>query len=634
MRDFYTPSPGLPQDLSCRKKIIQEDSEACLPPIATFSHRRESDTDETFKRLNSEVIKNAVYHVWPQCRRFFLKKQISNLEHRSHPHKNQLSLLCSQCGRRFSSKENLRRHMNMHLGLKPYICQVCHRAYSRTSERSRCMKKHHHEENIFKNNKQCSYNVHKDWSSSGLSALQIEDKIDQCRPRPYVCQICDDHRAYTDPSSLRKHMRSFHAGLKSEKSTKKDSDSVRKPSLNPANSKIPICDEPISLVLDNPTIDMDASYETAFTSEITTVPTSRQPFSKSLSPSSYHNTVDMSMTSDTSTKNIMNITTVVVTGSDVSSNIVTAPTYQLILGSSFHPTYDTVTLANSFGSSVMATTITTTTTTMAVTTVSRSEYDSEAAVDLCNSALCLQVYSDKIYPSLLSTELERIDSSSLPLSIANPPSLISQYVTQTNKSVDNGMTSKSLFYSNSGLDLTDTQYFTLTGPSEAIDLSAEPPVDIITVNPIDLSASHQCTMFFNSTNNCSDNSFFTTHTIWDPEPGFSFTDLLLTNNNDDDDRVETSVEYPEVIVYPESNVSMDYRFNEINISCNTTTHNHKMNVNRQLCVPNLLIPSCNDYYFPLCSVTTTTASTTRTVGAHIVQPPPLDLRLIQTNFYS
>ncbi|CAH8831990.1 unnamed protein product [Trichobilharzia szidati] len=526
----------------------------------------------------------------------------THLKHHSLLHKNHLSLSCSQCGKSFSSKENLRRHMNMHLGLKPYTCQICHRAYSRTSERSQCMKKHRLKETNAAQVEQSSRDsVYNDWSSSGLSALQIEDKINQSRPRPYVCQICDDHRAYTDPSSLRKHMRSFHADLKNEKQTK-DNDPVGEISTKPITPPIPQCDEPISLVLETSTVDtnpvvdaLQSSSENASTLETTSFVEVDPIYAKSITPSSYYNVVITTMASDTPIKNIM------ITNSNDSQG------YPLAPGSSFHPHY-TVALTDSLLPLIPVTSTPSMTPVAAAeaagevstTTTLKSEYDNEAAVDLCNSALCLQVYSGKTHSSIPSTVMERVDASSLPLSTSNLSSMVvPQYVTQTNQIVNNGSISKRLFYSNSGLDLTDTQYFTLTGTSKAVDLSADPSVDIITMNPIDLSAPHQCTMFFDSTNDCADNSFFTTHTIWDPEPGFSFTDLLLTNNDNDDCVVEgdMSVEFPEVIMYPENSISTDYRPGEVNITHNSSSYDETV-INSECSMSDVFISSCNNYFIP------------------------------------
>uniref|UniRef100_A0A5K4FEE8 C2H2-type domain-containing protein n=1 Tax=Schistosoma mansoni TaxID=6183 RepID=A0A5K4FEE8_SCHMA len=662
MRDIYTASPGLPQDLSCRKQFalknesqklpaIQEDSEACLPPIATFSHHRQNRIGpcssyvgksgksvgrKRQKQPRSRHTENKFYCDWPQCPRFLLKKpfkQMTHLKHHLLLHKNHLNLSCSQCGKRFSSKENLKRHTNVHSGLKPYICSICRQAYSRTSERSRCMKKHHFEDKYFsEQDKQCLYkDVYSDWNSSGLSALQIEDKINQSRPRPYICQICNDHRAYTDPSSLRKHMRSHHTNCKNEKSMT-DRDSTNETVISKSKlSKIVQYEEPISLVLANSTTDIDAvdsshlSFDNSFTTESKSLLlTTDSVYPVVIAP---YNALTTSMTSSEIpvTTNVMISfnNNNVITESNISTNIINTPRYHLLLRS------------DSIVSSTMMTVIsmTSTTTTNTTTTTLKNEYDGDVAVDLCNSALCLQVYSDKTYTSVSSSELGRVDSLTLPLSTVNSSnSIIPQYITETNRIIDNGLSSKNLFYSNSGLDLTDTHYLTLTGATEAIDLSFDPSVDIITVNPIDLSSSQHCTtLFFESTNECTDNTFFTTHTIWDPEPGFSFTDLLLTNNDE-----ECETEYPEVIIYPESAV---YRSNETSTSFTTTSHNDNNNstvISSELKISDTLISPMNSHCIPSDTLTTTIKTTsTGGEGGYNVQPPPLDLRLIQSNnFYS
>ncbi|CAH8442876.1 unnamed protein product [Schistosoma mattheei] len=640
MRDIYTASPGLPQDLSCRKQF--EDSEACLPPIATFSHHRQNRTGPCSsyvgksvksvgrkhqKQSRSRRAENKLYCNWPQCPRFLLKqpfKQMTHLKRHLLLHKNHLNLSCSQCGKRFSSKENLKRHTNVHSGLKPYMCSICHQAYSRTSERSRCMKKHHFEDKyLSEQDKQCLYkDVYNDWNSSGLSALQIEDQINQSRPRPYICQICNDHRAYTDPSSLRKHMRSYHAHLKNEKSiTNNDSTNESVMSKSKLSKALP-CEEPISLVLANSTTDIDAvdpsdlSFDNSFTPESKSlILTSESVCPMIITP---YNVLTTSMTSSEIpvTTNVMISfnNNNVITESNISTNIITTPRYHLLLTS------------DSVVSSTMMTVIsmTSTTTTSTTTTTLRNEYDSDVAVDLCNSALCLQVYSDKTYTPVSSSELGRVDSLTLPLSTVNSSnSIIPQYITETNRIIDNGLSSKNLFYSNSGLDLTDTHYFTLTGATEAIDLSLDPSFLTTLYNIV-----------FESSNECTDNTFFTTHTIWDPEPGFSFTDLLLTNNDE-----ECETEFPEVIIYPENAI---YRSNETLTSFTTTSHNDttkKSVISSELKIPDTHISSMNNCYIPS-DTPTTTIETTLTggvggEGGYNIQPPPLDLRLIQSNnFYS
>ncbi|GIY07177.1 hypothetical protein CEXT_567411 [Caerostris extrusa] len=38
------------------------------------------------------------------------------------------------CGRRFSRKSNLMRHLHCHLGSKPHECQICDRRFLRMDE--------------------------------------------------------------------------------------------------------------------------------------------------------------------------------------------------------------------------------------------------------------------------------------------------------------------------------------------------------------------------------------------------------------------------------------------------------------------------------------------------------------------
>ncbi|KAH8854339.1 Zinc finger protein GLIS2 like [Schistosoma japonicum] len=618
--DIYTASPGLPQDLSCRKQFaisriesqklpaIQEDSEACLPSITTFSHHRQGragscsytsiDKSTKFavkkrqKQLRSKDTENMLYCDWPQCPRFILKqpfKQMAHLKRHLLLHKNHLNLTCSQCEKRFSSKENLKRHTCMHLGLKPYACPICHQTFSRTSERSMCLKKHHFEKDSFEKNKPC-------WNASGLSALQIEDKINRSRPRPYICRICEDCRAYTDPSSLRKHMRSFHGCSKNEKAVDKD-DSISENVSKPEFSETLQCEEPISLVLETSVTDIDAvdssqlTFDNSFTTESKSlVLVSESVYSTTSTPCNFLIT---SVTSEIPTTNMISINNkdsnnnnTPMKNSNVSTNIIDLPKYHLLSGS------------DSIAPSTSMLVISTRTVTTDATTSSRNEYDSEVAVDLCNSALCLQVYSDKTHTSIPSSEFT--DSVTVPLSTSN---FIPQYASQSNRIFDNGLTSKSLFYSNSGLDLTDAHYFTLTGSSEAIDLSSDPSVDIITMNPIDLSASQHCTMFFESTNECTENGFFTTHAIWDPEPGFSFTDLLLTNND-----YEYDADFSEVKLYPENAV---YRSNDPETF---TTNSQKNTTNKatfssnESVTSNILISSRNhSFHVPSNTKTPTTS---------------------------
>ncbi|KAM9385894.1 uncharacterized protein KZ484_007489 [Pholidichthys leucotaenia] len=76
--------------------------------------------------------------------------------------------ICSECGRRFCRRDDLKRHMESHTREKPYSCSVCNKSVSRKQHLERHMRVHTGE-------------------------------------KPYCCKFC--HKKIADGSSLKKHQR-------------------------------------------------------------------------------------------------------------------------------------------------------------------------------------------------------------------------------------------------------------------------------------------------------------------------------------------------------------------------------------------------------------------------------------------
>lgn len=106
-------------------------------------------------------------HQCPKCPRGFL-----HLENYLRHLKMHKLFLCLQCGKTFTQKKNLNRHIRGHMGIRPFQCSVCLKTFTA------------------KTTLQDHLNIH-----SG--------------DRPYKCHCCD--MDFKHKSALKKHLSSVHA---------------------------------------------------------------------------------------------------------------------------------------------------------------------------------------------------------------------------------------------------------------------------------------------------------------------------------------------------------------------------------------------------------------------------------------
>ncbi|XP_075435462.1 zinc finger and BTB domain-containing protein 6 [Ascaphus truei] len=112
-------------------------------------------------------------HQCPKCPRGFL-----HLENYLRHLKMHKLFLCLQCGKTFTQKKNLNRHIRGHMGIRPFQCSVCLKTFTA------------------KSTLQDHLNIH-----SG--------------DRPYKCHCCD--MDFKHKSALKKHLNSVHRRVEIEK---------------------------------------------------------------------------------------------------------------------------------------------------------------------------------------------------------------------------------------------------------------------------------------------------------------------------------------------------------------------------------------------------------------------------------
>lgn len=204
----------------------------CQRSLATCSRESPQETDRQPQMEKGRAAGNtAPLHPCMHCSASFSRPfQLLQHQRSEHAHKPP-GFLCTECGRSFNSHSNLRIHLNVHTGARPYCCPDCGKSFSQsgalkihrrihTGERPYtcefCSRTFPHlsavrtHERIHTGEKpyhcgQCG----KCFTQSG--SLKIHTHRVHRGERPFVCSICGKHFSYQSGISL--HYRTAHGML-------------------------------------------------------------------------------------------------------------------------------------------------------------------------------------------------------------------------------------------------------------------------------------------------------------------------------------------------------------------------------------------------------------------------------------
>lgn len=174
----------------------------CQHSLAACSRESPQDTDTRPQGEKGRAVGNtSQLHPCMHCSASFSRPyQLLQHQRSEHAHKPS-GFLCTECGRSFNSHSNLRIHLNVHTGARPYSCPDCGKSFSQSGA-LKIHRRIHTGERPYS----CEFCSR---TFPHLSAVRTHERI-HTGEKPYHCSQCG--KCFTQSGSLKIHTHRVHRG--------------------------------------------------------------------------------------------------------------------------------------------------------------------------------------------------------------------------------------------------------------------------------------------------------------------------------------------------------------------------------------------------------------------------------------